>query len=191
MSCSGMRLEWDAIHCTHPTVGLLLQNIATLLSVRVSHTCSIISHNRTSPTSSRSAFVSFPVGFESVFTLAVISGGHQRRNTVGGQSNSSPMMTLPTPWLEASTTPTKLGQPITSSRHHVGRVVDSHRIVQQLTIACQSGLLWWKYTMRGHCLRSLIHGDKNKRTCPPGRAVNACCSFPTTDSNSWNGIPWL
>jgi hypothetical protein len=78
MSCSKMRLKWDAIHCTYPTVGLLLLNIATLLSVRVSHTCSIISHNRTSRASSRSEFVSFPVGFESIFILAVISGGHWR-----------------------------------------------------------------------------------------------------------------
>jgi hypothetical protein len=179
-----MRLEWDAIHCTHPTVGLLLLNIATLLSVRVLHTCSIISHNRTSPTSSRSEFVSFPVGFESVFTLAVISGGHWRH--CRGQSYSSPMMTLPTPWLEASTTLTKLGQPGTSFQHHVGRVVDSRKIVQQLAIACQSGFLRWKYTMRGCRLSSLLHGEK--RPHPPGRAMNACCSISSTDS--WNGIPW-
>jgi hypothetical protein len=50
-----------------------------------------------------------------------------------------PMMMLPTPWLEASTTPTKFGQPVTSSRHHVGQLVDSRSIVRQLDIANQRG----------------------------------------------------
>jgi hypothetical protein len=61
MSCSEMRLERDGIHCTHPTVGMLLLKIATLFSVRVLHSCSTISHKRTITASSRSKFVSVPV----------------------------------------------------------------------------------------------------------------------------------
>jgi hypothetical protein len=41
----------------------------------------------------------------------------------------------PTPWLDASTTPIKSGQPATSSRQRVGQLVDSRRIVWQFDIA--------------------------------------------------------
>jgi hypothetical protein len=82
----------------------------------------------------------------------------------------------------------KSGQPATSFQHCVERVVDSRSIVQQSAIACQSGLLRWKYTTRACRLSSLLHGDKRPR--PSSRAVNACPNIPTTDSNSWNGIPW-
>jgi hypothetical protein len=144
MSCSAMRLERDAIRYTQLTVGLLLLKSATCFSVRGSQTCSIMSHRMTSPASSRSELVIVPPGFASNTTLAVMSGGHWRRNTVGGHSDSSPKMMLPTPWLDASTTPTKFGHPAISLQQRVGGVVDSRKIVQQFNMAKRSGLFWWK-----------------------------------------------
>jgi hypothetical protein len=92
-------------------VGLLSIKSAMRLSVRGPHACSIMSHSSTRPASSRSEFVIVPFGLASDFTLAVMSGGHCSLNTVGRHYYSSPMMTLPTPWLDASTTPIKSGQP--------------------------------------------------------------------------------
>jgi hypothetical protein len=135
MGCSATRLERQAMHCTQVTVGLLLLKRATLFSAREPQTCSIISHRMTRPESSRSEFVIVPFGFDSDFTLAVMSGGHCCRNTVGGHSKSLPMMMPPTPWLEASATPTKSNQPMTSLQQRVRQLVDSRRIVQQLDIA--------------------------------------------------------
>ena len=76
-----------------------------------------------------------PFGVASEITLVVMSGGHCNRNTVGGHSDSWLMMTLPTPWLEALTTPIKSGKPATSLQQCVGRLVDSCRIVWQFDIA--------------------------------------------------------
>ena len=187
ISCSTTRLALDAIHCTRPTVGLLLLNSATLFLVRRPQTCSIISQRMTSPASSRSEFVSFPLGFLSETTLAVISRGHCSRKTVGRHAESLPIMIPLMPWLDASTTPKKSGQPATNSRHQVGRCVDSRRIVQQSDMAKRRGSLRWKKTTGGRRLRSRLHGDRSPR--PPGRAVKACRSFATTDSNSANGTP--
>jgi hypothetical protein len=83
----------------------------------------------TSPANSRSEFVIFPFGFESEITSADMSGGHLRQKTVGLHSGNSPIMTPPTLWLDASTTPTKSGQPATSSQQRVGHFVDSLSIV--------------------------------------------------------------
>jgi len=77
-----------------------------LFSARGPQTCSIISHSMTRPASSRSELVMVPFGLESEITLAVTSGGHCKRETMGGQSESTPMIMPPTPWLDASTTPT-------------------------------------------------------------------------------------
>ena len=129
ISCSATRLERHAIHCTQLTAGLLSLNKAIRFSARRPHTCSIISHSRTRPASSRSEFVIAPFGLASEITLLVMSGGHCSLNTVGGHSDSSPMMTPPTPWLDASTTPIKSGQPATNLRHRVGQLVDSRRMV--------------------------------------------------------------
>jgi hypothetical protein len=134
-SCSATRLARQAMHFTQLTVGLLLLKRATLLSAREPQTCSIISHRMTRPASSMSKFVIPPFGFDYDFTLAVMSRGHWSQNTVGGHSKSLPMMMPPTLWLEASNTPTKSGQPVTSLRQRVQRLVDSRRIVQQLDIA--------------------------------------------------------
>jgi hypothetical protein len=49
-----------ARHQTHPTVGELLLNNATLFSRRVPHTDSMTSHKRSNPAISRSEFVIVP-----------------------------------------------------------------------------------------------------------------------------------
>ncbi len=118
-----------------------------------------------------------------------MSGGHCNLNTIGRHSDSSPMMTPPTPWLNASTTPIKLGQPATSSRQRVGHLVDSCKIVRQFDIAACREALRWKYTIGGHLFRRRLHGDRSPRL--PGRVVNACHSFAITNSNSSNRMPWL
>ncbi len=171
ISCSATRLDRHAMRCTQLTAGLLSLKMATRFLVSGPHTCSIMSHRITSPANSRSEFVVFPVGFESEITSADISGGYLRRKNVGLHSNSSPIIIPPTPWLDASTTPTKSGQPATSSRQRVGCFVDSLNIVRQFDIAKRSGWLWWKYTTCGHFLRSRLHGDNSPR--PPRSAVNA------------------
>ncbi len=124
ISCSATRLARDAIRCTQPTVGLLLLNSATLFLVRQPQTCSIISQRMTSPASSRSEFVSFPLGFLSETTLAVISGGLCSRKTIGRHAESLPIMIPPTPWLDVSMTPTKSGQPATNRgwTHKIGQI---------------------------------------------------------------------
>ena len=179
ISCSATRLERHAIRSTQLTVGLLSLKSAMRFSVRIPHTCSIMSHRSTRPASSRSEFVIVPFGLASDFTLAVMSGGHCSLNTVGRHSDSSPMMTPPTPWLDASTTPIKSGQPATSSRQRVGRLVDSRKIVRQFDIASYRDALRWKYTTGGRFFRRRLHGERSPR--PPGRAVNACRTFAITD----------
>jgi hypothetical protein len=144
ISCSVTRLARDAIRCTQPTVGLLSLNSATLFLERRPQTCFIISQRMTSPASSRSEFVSFPLGFLLETMLAVISGGHCSQKTVGRHAESLPIMIPLMPWLDASTTPTKSGQPATNLRHQVGRCVDFWRIVQQSDMAEQRGSLRWK-----------------------------------------------
>ena len=144
ISCSATRLARDAIRCTQPTVGLLSLNGATLFLARRPQTCSIISQRMTSPASLRSEFVSFPLGFLSGTTLAVIFGGHCSRKTIGRHADSSPIMIPPTPWLDALTTLTKSGQPATNLQHRVGRCVDSRRIVRQSDMAKRRGSLRWK-----------------------------------------------
>ena len=111
ISCSATRLERHAICSTQLTVGLLSLKSAMRFSVRIPHTCSITSHRSTRPASSRSKFVIVPFGLASDFTLAVMSGGHCSLKTVGRHSDSSPMMTPPAPWLDASTTPINRANP--------------------------------------------------------------------------------
>jgi hypothetical protein len=144
MSCSTMRLEQDAVCCTQLIVGLLLLSSATHFSLWGPQTCSIMSHGMTSPASSRSELVIVLFGFATNTTFAVMSGDHWVRDTVGGHSDSSPNITPSTPWLDASTTPTKSGHPTTNLRHCVGGVVDSRRIVQQFVMANSSCAFRWK-----------------------------------------------
>jgi hypothetical protein len=129
MSCSAIRLERHAMCCIQLTVGLLSLKMATRFSLSKPHTCSIMSHKMTSPANSRSEFVIFPFGFESEVTSANMSGGHLRQKTVGLHLDNLPIMTPPTPWLDALTTPAKSGQPATSLQQRVGCFVDSLSIV--------------------------------------------------------------
>jgi hypothetical protein len=140
MSCSATRLERHAMCCTQLIEGLLSLKRATCFSLSGPHTCSI-SHKMTSPANSGSKFVIFPFGFESKIKSANMSGGHLRQKTVCLHSDNSPIMTPPTPWLDAWTTPTKSGQPATSSRQQVGCFVDSLSIVGQFKIAKRRGWL--------------------------------------------------
>ena len=87
------------------TVGELSLKSATWASVSVGHTSSMTSHNNSRPASSRSEFVNVPVGLALEMMLAEMSGGHRNLNTVGGTDLFSPMITPPTPWLDASFTP--------------------------------------------------------------------------------------
>ena len=135
INCLATRLERHAIRCTQLTVGLLSLNKVMHFSAIGPHMCSIMSHSRTRPASLRSEFVIGPFGLALEITLAVMSGGHCNLNTVGRHSDSSPMMTPPPPWRDASTTPIKSGQPPTSSWQRVGRLVDYRRIFWQFDIA--------------------------------------------------------
>jgi hypothetical protein len=136
MSCLAMRLERDAMRCTQLTVGLLLLKRATRFFVSGPQTCSITNHRIVSPASSKSELVILPVGFDLEITSSDISGGHLRQKTVGEHSDNSPIITPPTLWLDASTTPMKLGHPATSSRQQVGRFVDSLNIVPKGGVCC-------------------------------------------------------
>jgi hypothetical protein len=129
MSRSATRLERDAMRCTQLTVGLLLLKRATCFLVSRPRTCSITNHRIVSPASSKSKLVVLLVGFNLEITSSDISGGHLRQKTVGEHSDNSPIITPPTPWLDALTTPTKSGHPATSLRQRVGCCVDSLNIV--------------------------------------------------------------
>ncbi len=97
------------------------------------------------------------------------------------------MTTPPTPWLEASTIPTKSGQPDTSSLHRVGSFVDSRRSVRQPLIAASNCLWLDNHTIWGFCARIRLQGDSSPT--PAGIAVNACRSFATIVSNCLKGMP--
>ena len=91
---------------------------------------SMHSQRRRYPAISRSEFVILPLGLSKDTTSFRISSGHCKRNTVGGISESSPMTTPPTPWLEASTMPIESGQSATRPLHcGVGRALEACRIV--------------------------------------------------------------
>jgi hypothetical protein len=110
-------------------VGLLSMKSATRFLVSGPQTCSITNHRIVSPASSKSKLAILPDGFDLEITSSDISGGHLRQKTVGEHSDNSPIITPPNPWLDALTTPTKLGHPATSLRQRVGHFVDSLNIV--------------------------------------------------------------
>ena len=89
--------------------GVLSPNNATVFSVKSPPTPSTTNHAITIPAISRSEFVIRPSGFLAEFTSRVILVGHFHLNTVGAHLDFSPNTTPPTPWLDASTTPTKSG----------------------------------------------------------------------------------
>ncbi len=121
--CSATMDFREAKRVTHDNVGELLLNSAAHFSCSGWQTFSITSQSRRMPAISKSELVMPPVGLEAE------------------RKASSPMTTPPTPWLEASTFPTKSGQPDKSSLHRVGSFVDSRRSMQQPLIAA-SNCLW-------------------------------------------------
>ncbi len=180
--CSAITDLQDASLVTHDaTVGELSLKRGTRFSCRESQTPSITSHRRSIPAISRSELVMLPVGFANDFMSALISGGHSQRNTVGTHVESSPTTTPPTPWLEASTMPTKSGHPETSSLHRVGSFVDSRNSVRQPRSAANTRSCLLIHTTWGFVASILLHGDKSPT--PDGIAVKACCSFAIIVSN--------
>jgi hypothetical protein len=106
MSFAATTELFEASRLTHPTDGELSQYIATFRWLREGTTFSMTSHNRTIPAISKSEFVIVPVGFWALTRLDRMLSGHSIRKIVGMQGWSSPMITPPTPWLEASQMPT-------------------------------------------------------------------------------------
>ena len=131
-------------------------------SCRESQTPSITSHRKSIPAISRSKLVMLPVGFVNDFMSALISGGHSQRNTVGTHVKSLLTMTPLTPWLEASTMPTKSGHPDTSSLHHVGSFVDSLNSMRQPQSAANTRSCLLIHTTWGFVASILLHGDKSR-----------------------------
>jgi hypothetical protein len=156
-------------------------------SQRVPHTPSITSHSKRSPAISKSEFDIVPTGLRRVLMFAVTSSDHCHRNTVGVHDLSSPIITPPMPWPDASTIPTQSGQLHVSSQHVVGSRVDSRRSVRHPSTVVRSRWLQLRKTYVRCALRTLLHGDS--RPTPVGMHVNACQNFATVDSNSLNGIP--
>ena len=105
-SCPATTELFDASLFTQLTVGWLSLNTAAWSPLLMLHTSSITSQSSSMPAHSRSEFVSLPVGFLSEFISALMSAGHSIRNTVGMQLFASPTMMPPTPYPEASFTPT-------------------------------------------------------------------------------------
>ena len=90
---------------TQLTEGELSLKSAICLWQRSFAVPSMQSHKSRYPAISRSELVSLPLGLSKDATSFRISSGHCKRKTVGVISDSSPMTTPPTPWLEASTMP--------------------------------------------------------------------------------------
>jgi hypothetical protein len=171
MRCLAIKDCFKARHVTHPMVGELSLNNVIRFSLRGPHSSSIASHSRSSPANSRSEFVMVPFKFLSNTTLVLIVSGHCHRKTVGVHAKSSPKITPPMPWLDASTIPTKSGQPQISSQHLVGSRVDSGRRDLHPSIALRTLRFLCRYTWCGRTLRTRLHGDS--RPTPPGMHVNA------------------
>ena len=119
-NCSATMDCFDASLFIQLIDGVLSPNNAIVFSVRSPPTPSITNHAITIPAISRSEFVILPPGFSAVFTSRVISIGHCHLKTVGTHLEFSPKTTPPTPWLDASTIPTKSGHLLVSSLHRVG-----------------------------------------------------------------------
>ncbi len=145
--CSATKDHLEARRVTHPMVGELSLNSVTRFSRRGPHTSSIASHSMRSPANSRSEFMMVPFGFSRDTTLVQrIFSGHCHRKTVGVHADSSPKITPPMPWLDASTILTKSGHPHISSRQLVGLFVDSHRRDWHPSIVVSTRRFLCKYT---------------------------------------------
>ncbi len=144
--CSATKDRLEARRVTHPMVGKLSLNSVRRFSRRGPHTSSIASHSMRSPANSRSEFVMVPLGFLRDTTLVLIVFGHCHWKTIGVHADSSPKITPPTPWLDASTIPTKSGNPHISSQQLVGSFVDSRRRDRHPSIAVSTRRFLCKYT---------------------------------------------
>jgi hypothetical protein len=111
MRCSATIDRFEARRVIQPIVGKLLLNSVTCFSRRGLHTSSITSHNIRRPANSRSELLIVPVGLSNDTTLLRMVSGHCHRKIVGVHADSSPKITPPTPWLDASTIPMKSGHP--------------------------------------------------------------------------------
>ena len=120
--------------------GELSPNIA----MRFSWTPSFVSHNSRSPTISRLEFVMVPLGFSLDINCVRTLSGHCHQKTVGVHAESLPNTIPPSPWLDASTIPTKSGHPEVNSRHRVGSRVDSPRSVHYPCSAWRTLLFLWR-----------------------------------------------
>jgi hypothetical protein len=144
--CSSTRDRLEARRVTQPIVGELSLNSAIRFSRSGPHTSSIANQSNSRPAISRSEFVIVPFGFSNVFICDRMSLGHCHLNTVGVHPKSSPKITPPTPWLNASTIPMNSGHPQVSSQHLVGSRVDSRRSVRHPSIALRTLVFRCKYT---------------------------------------------
>ena len=142
MRCLATRDCLEARRLTQLIDGELSPNIATRFSWRGPQTPSIGSHNSRSHAISRSEFVMVPSAFSLDINCVRMSSGHCYQNTVGVQAESSSNTTPPTPWLDASTIPTKSGHPEVNSRHRVGSCVDSLRSVRHPCSAWRTCLFY-------------------------------------------------
>lgn len=130
-----------AMRRTQLTVGELSLNKAMCAPGCGLHTSSITSHNSRRPAHSRSEFVNLPPCPLFVRrTSCFMSSGHSSQKTVGTHSCLLPTTTPPTPWMEASFTPTKSVSPITNSLHGVGFLVASRNKSLQSLTTCSNCL---------------------------------------------------
>ncbi len=116
---------------------------------------SMTSHSIRKPASSRPEFVMVPVVLVLDTMDAVMSGGHWRRNTVGGTLEFSPKITPPKPWPEALVMPIKSGHPTTSAEHGIGLLIVSRRNVRQSQTAVRSKMFQCRYTVSGLIARTV------------------------------------
>ena len=187
-NCSATRDCLDANLSIQLIDGVLSPSSDIDFSFKSPPTSSITIHANSIPAISRSELVILPLGFVRDFTSFVMSSGHCHRKTVGIHLDPSPNTTPPTPWLDASTMPTKSGQPLVSSRQRVGSLNDSRSRVLHALIACKRRSFLCRYTRGGAARRIRLTGDRNATPC--GVHVNACLIFAVTDLNSSNAIPF-
>ncbi len=104
-SCSVTSDRLDASQVNQLTVGEFSPNNVICFSQKLGHTPSMTSHSINNPAIFRLEFVSLPVGLVNTMMSCLMSTGHSHLNTTGVHADSSPNMTAPTPWPDASTMP--------------------------------------------------------------------------------------
>ena len=145
-NCSATFDCFDASLFIHPIDGVLSPINAIVFSVRSPPTPSTTNHAITIPAISRSELEILPPGLSADLTSNVTSFGHCHLKTVGTHLEFSPNTTPPTPWLDASTIPTKSGHLLVSSRHLVGSLNDSRNNVRHPLIDLSNCSFLCRYT---------------------------------------------